>query len=66
MSDGEDVLRRGEVQQQTADELLADADAAKAKAEEAVLLGNKTLQEAQQTYRTLQSKLSCFILTCST
>ncbi|XP_046665340.1 laminin subunit gamma-1 isoform X1 [Homalodisca vitripennis] len=54
MIDGEDVLRRGMTQQQFADERLADADAANNKAEEAVQLGNKTLQEAQQTYRTLQ------------
>lgn len=54
MIEGEEVLRSGLDQQQRADELLADADAAHTQAEEAVQLGNKTLLEAQQTYRTLQ------------
>lgn len=57
MIEGQDVLKLAEKQQQQADEMLADADAAKSKAEEAVELGNKTLQEAQQTYRTLQGML---------
>uniref|UniRef100_A0A1B6D2A0 Laminin subunit gamma-1 n=1 Tax=Clastoptera arizonana TaxID=38151 RepID=A0A1B6D2A0_9HEMI len=53
INDSEIILQQGKRQQQIADELLANADAAYAKAEEAVKLGNKTLQEAQQTYNTL-------------
>ncbi|KAF4517691.1 hypothetical protein B566_EDAN016517 [Ephemera danica] len=50
----QDLLKRGVEQQQVADELLADADAANADAEEAVRLGDKTLAEAQNTLTTLQ------------
>lgn len=50
----ENLLHLGVEQEQTAEELLADVDAAYHKAEEAVKLGNKTLQEAQKTYDILQ------------
>lgn len=54
--ESEEILGQGLEQQQAADELLAEADLANSQAEEAVKLGNKTLQEAQQTYSTLLSK----------
>ena len=44
-------------QQQRVDELLADADAAKAKAAEAVRLGDQTLKDAQDTYTTLEGNV---------
>lgn len=53
-----DLLARGVAQQQVADELLADADAAHARAQEAVSLGDKTLQEAQKTLETLEGVMS--------
>ncbi|XP_063244920.1 laminin subunit gamma-1 isoform X2 [Bacillus rossius redtenbacheri] len=49
-----DLLARGEEQQQAVDELLADVDAARAKAEGAVELGSRTLADAQLTLDTLQ------------
>jgi hypothetical protein len=47
-------LERGHNQQQIADELLADTDAAKAKAEEAVSKGDEILETARKTLKTLQ------------
>lgn len=55
------MLHLGVEQEQTAEELLADVDAAYHKAEEAVKLGNKTLQEAQKTYDILQGMIKLFI-----
>ena len=49
-----DVLARGVAQQQIADELLADADVALGRSQEAVSLGDNTLQEAQKTLETLE------------
>ena len=49
-----DLLAKGVTQQQIADELLVDADAALAKSQEAVALGDKTLSEAQKTLETLE------------
>lgn len=49
-----DVLAKGVAQQQIADELLADADVALGRSQEAVSLGDKTLQEAQKTLETLE------------
>lgn len=51
---GSEALKNGLEQQQTADLLLADADAAVEKAEEAIKLGELTLKEANETYYTLQ------------
>ena len=51
------LLEKGVNQQQMADELLVDADAALAKSQEAVLLGDKTLEEAQKTLATLQGNV---------
>ncbi len=53
LSNADTLLQSGLTQQQNADELFSDVDNAHAKAEEAVKLGNKTLEEAQQTYNTL-------------
>ena len=61
----EALLSRGEQQQQITDGLLADADAALAKSNEAVNLGDKTLQEAQKTLETLQGFSFLFRWTCS-
>ncbi|KRZ22086.1 Laminin-like protein lam-2 [Trichinella pseudospiralis] len=47
-------LMRAENQQQIADALLADLDAAHAKAQKAVALAESTLSEANNTLRTLQ------------
>merc|ERR1712071_637145 len=44
-----ELLAKGIRQQQMTDELLVDADSALAKAKDAVLLGDKTLEEAQKT-----------------
>lgn len=55
------MLHLGVEQEQTAEELLADVDAAYHKAEEAVKLGNKTLHEAQKTYDTLQGMIEFFV-----
>lgn len=52
----ESLLSRGNEQQQIADELLADVDTARNRAEQAVKLGDKTLQEAEQTHKTLQGR----------
>lgn len=49
-----DVLAKGVAQQQIADELLADADVALGRSQEAVSLGEKTLAEAQKTLETLE------------
>ena len=49
-----DVLAKGVAQQQIADELLADADVALGRSQEAVSLGDKTLAEAQKTLETLE------------
>jgi coxsackievirus/adenovirus receptor len=49
-----ELLERGHSQQQIADELLADTDAAKAKAEEAVSRGDEILETARKTLKTLQ------------
>lgn len=53
---GEDLLLRGVDQQDEVNDLLADIDLAKAQAENAVELGDKTLKEAQATYETLSRK----------
>lgn len=55
--DGNDALKNGMDQQQRADAMLADADAALSKAVDAVELGERTLTEAQGTYRTLQGNI---------
>ncbi|XP_037079278.1 laminin subunit gamma-1-like [Pollicipes pollicipes] len=49
-----ELLDRGLAQQQAADELMADVDAARDKAEKAVVAGEKTLEEARKTLETLQ------------
>jgi len=49
-----ELLERGHHQQQIAEELLADTDVAKAKAEEAVSRGDEILKTAKNTLRTLQ------------
>ena len=49
-----ELLAKGIRQQQMTDELLVDADSALAKAKDAVLLGDKTLEEAQKTLKTLE------------
>ncbi|XP_071445859.1 laminin subunit gamma-1 [Hetaerina americana] len=51
---GKELLAQADMQQQIADELLADVDAAKGKAEKAILRGDDTLEEAERTYKTLQ------------
>lgn len=56
LTEADEILKNGMHQQQITDELLADADAAESTAEDAVKLGNKTLQEAQQTLETLQGE----------
>lgn len=48
------LLERGLDQQQDADQLMADVDAARDKAEKAVVAGEKTLEEARRTLDTLQ------------
>lgn len=53
---GEDLLQRGEEQQVDLADLLADIDLAKVQAENAVELGDKTLEEAKDTYETLSRK----------
>lgn len=57
MIGAEDVLAKGVTQQQIADELLADADVALGRSQEAVALGDKTLQEAQKTLETLEGNI---------
>lgn len=57
---GEDLLSRGVDQQDEVNDLLSDIDLAKAQAENAVELGDKTLKEAQATYETLSRKYTCF------
>lgn len=59
MQQSEDLLQTGEQQRLKATDLLAEVDTAYARATEAVESGDKILQEAQDTYATLQSKLSC-------
>ncbi|XP_075230002.1 laminin subunit gamma-1 isoform X2 [Lycorma delicatula] len=54
LQDAQQILQNAVQQQQITDELLADTDVANSLAEDAVKLGNKTLQEAQQTLKTLQ------------
>ncbi|XP_074654199.1 laminin subunit gamma-1-like [Tubulanus polymorphus] len=54
MVDARDLLDKGRLQQQIADELLADADIARATARDAVDLGEKTLKDANQTLKTLR------------
>ena len=54
ISSASELLTKGDGQQQIADELLVDADAALAKSQDAVSLGDKTLQEAQKTLETLE------------
>lgn len=54
------LLEDGLLQQQLTDELLADADAAVGKAQDAVRLGEKTLEEAQRTLETLEG--DCLLL----
>jgi coxsackievirus/adenovirus receptor len=54
-----ELLERGHSQQQIADELLADTDAAKAKAEEAVSKGDEILETAKNTLKTLQGWYKC-------
>ncbi|XP_060686295.1 laminin subunit gamma-1 [Hemiscyllium ocellatum] len=48
------LLEKGKTEQQTADQLLARADAAKALAEDAAKKGKATLQEAQDILKNLQ------------
>ncbi|KAL8178112.1 UNVERIFIED_CONTAM: Laminin subunit gamma-1 [Gekko kuhli] len=48
------LLEKGKTEQQTADQLLARADAAKALAEEAARKGNNTLQEARDILSNLK------------
>jgi len=48
------LLERGYRQQQIADELLADADAARDMARKAVAKAEQTLREANETLRTLR------------
>ena len=60
MQQSEDLLQAGEQQRLKASDLLAEVDAAYARATEAVQSGDKILQEAQDTYATLQSEcVSC-------
>ncbi|CAB3367583.1 Hypothetical predicted protein [Cloeon dipterum] len=49
-----DLLKSAEMQQQKVDELLADVDSANSDAKRAVELGDKTLAEAQETFKTLK------------
>lgn len=53
LSSAEGLLNGAVIQQQTAEELLNEVQGAHGRAEEAVKLGDKTLEEAQQTYATL-------------
>lgn len=53
---GNDLLEQGINQQEEVKDLLLDIDFAKAQAENAVELGDKTLKEAQATYETLSRK----------
>ncbi|XP_018901355.2 laminin subunit gamma-1 isoform X1 [Bemisia tabaci] len=55
IKEAETTLGLGEEQQKITDELLADADAAKSLAEQAVKKGDDTLKEAQNTYNTLKT-----------
>ena len=50
------LLERGYRQQQIADELLADADAARDTARKAVAKAEDTLREANETLRTLRGR----------
>ena len=52
--DAADLLENGEHQQQTADELLADADVARHIARDAVAKAERTLREANETLKTLK------------
>jgi len=52
-------LDRGYRQQQIADELLADADAARDTARKAVAKAEDTLREANETLRTLRGTIAC-------
>ena len=54
IEDTKELLGRGFHQQQIAEELLADTDVSKAKAEEAVSRGDEILKTAKKTLRTLQ------------
>ena len=54
------LLDRGYRQQQIADELLADADAARDTARKAVAKAEDTLREANETLRTLRGLLRQF------
>ena len=54
MQQSEDLLLAGEQQRQKATDLLEEVDTAYAKATEAVKAGDTILQEAQDTYATLQ------------
>lgn len=56
MQQSEDLLLAGEQQRQKATDLLAQVDAAHARASKAVASGDKILKEAQDTYATLQSE----------
>ena len=56
------LLEEGLRQQQLTDELLADADAAVGKAQDAVHMGEKTLEEAQKTLETLEGDLLLIIM----
>ncbi|XP_013774278.1 laminin subunit gamma-1-like [Limulus polyphemus] len=53
-SEAEELLAEGMRQQQIGDEMLADTDAALAKAKEAVASGDRTLEEANNTLDTLK------------
>lgn len=54
MKEAEELLAKGEDQQQIADRLLADVDSALDTAKQAVELGEKTLEEANKTLQTLK------------
>lgn len=54
MAEAELLLENGEEQQQIADKLFADVDAANAQAQQAVESGEKTLEEANKTLHTLK------------
>lgn len=52
----ENTLQKGEIQQKTRENYLAQANASYEKANQAVKLGVRILEEAQQTLNTLRGK----------
>lgn len=54
----ENTLQQGEIQQKTRENLLAQANSSYEKADKAVKLGAKILEEAQQTLSTLRGKIA--------